>query len=448
MKFSISLAALLASGAWAVALSARAGEDQIPNGVIAVDIQHKREVGRLGKRDASNDIYGSYVIVFGVGTPTQQQSAIVDTGSSDLWINGPWSGQTPFYNPAKSTSYQYDSDGFYIAYGSGDASGYWISEDVNIAGSTLKNQQMGLVNNPSAGQAVFGIGMMTNEVANTQYNNVPQNLYVQNLIKANAYSIYLDNLETSTGRILFGGIDSSKYNGTLYSVPITDNVSFYVDVNEITVGGKTVTNNGKFSGLMDSGTTFCYLPSSIAKNVAQEFNAQFDPSTGLYFAQTNTSSKEFVFNFSGATIKVPASEMLVDASYIMQGSSPGPYVLGVVPSDEAPYIIGDTFLRSAYVVFDVSTMHIAIGQASYDANANISAITKGGIQGAVPAPGYNANQAVRTILTVAIPGSTGLGANDVEANKASSPSVAAASTASTSPSTFQWPWWWPFKTAN
>lgn len=94
--------------------------------------------------------------------------------------------------------------------------------------------------------------------------NVPQNLRNQGLIKHNAYSIFLPNYETATGGVLFGGIDEEKFNGGLSIVKLSNSSAFNVKVNNLTVGDQDI-KTGNLTALLDTGTTFCYFPSSMSE---------------------------------------------------------------------------------------------------------------------------------------------------------------------------------------
>lgn len=411
--------------------------EDIPS-VVSAEIRHTFQPGRLRKRDTSS-IYGSYTIVFGVGTPSQTQTAILDTGSSDLWVNGPWTGQSPNYNPFSSSTWKYNNSDFYIAYGSGDATGYWLRDTVTIAGQQVKNQSFGLVYGNGAGDPVFGVGFMANEASEEPYSNVPQSLYEQGLIKTPSFSVYLDNLEKGSGRILFGGVDSQKYTGQLYALPIADSTSFFLDLDQLAVGGTPFfAGNNPLEVLIDSGTTFCYFPPNLTEQIAAKFGATYDEKTELYFLDSNQfSNSDFEFNFSGVKITVPIKEMIVESSLVIQGNPPAKYVLGMMATQEQPYILGDTFLRSSYAVFDLHNKVIAMGQAKYTTNANISVITREGIPGIVSPPGYNPSDyqgGYKTYLTIGTSAQTTDTSKDVATSKQSTKS--------------SMPWWWPFGTGR
>ena len=82
---------------------------------------------------------------------------------------------------------------------------------------------------------------------------------------------------------------------------------------------------------------------------------------------------DFDFAFAGSTIRVPANEMIFDLKGIFAvptrrlPSLPFSSVCALgIQSGEAPYILGDTFLRSAYVVYDLKNNLIGIAQTNFD----------------------------------------------------------------------------------
>lgn len=368
-----------------LALEEYPSNSSTPKGSVEIGVKHERKPGNIGKR-ALDDIYGSYSIVFAVGSPKQAMQALLDTGSSDLWVNTPESGLSPSFNPDKSDSFKKNNTAFDIRYGSGSASGEWANDVVSISKTDVKGQSIGVVGQPEAGQAIFGIGLIENEsIDGNSYLNFPANMKSQGHIQYNAYSLYLDNLQASTGRVLFGGVDSGKYKGTLYTMPLIDEAAFYVANTDITVGGETMIDE-PVPTLLDSGTTFTYLPRKIAERIAGKLGATYHSGTGLYFLdEKNDNQPDFTFDFLGAKINVPSYEMVIDSYQIIDGNPPKKYVLGVVPTDEAPYILGDTFLRSAYVLYDLEKKEIAIAQASYSSSSNIQLI-QDSIPGTSPAP--------------------------------------------------------------
>lgn len=68
----------------------------------------------------------------------------------------------------------------------------------------------------------MGIGYDSNEsgtAPNGTYPSVMDNLVDQGIIARKAYSLYLNDLESNRGSVVFGGIDTTKYTGELVALP-------------------------------------------------------------------------------------------------------------------------------------------------------------------------------------------------------------------------------------
>jgi hypothetical protein len=212
-----------------------------------------------------------YYINITIGTPPQELAVLLDTGSSDLWVisavdtwdcAGPIGCDFGVYDQNESSTYALlASNGFSIAYGDDtQISGDFITDDVGFGREVVvKNQQMGLANLTYGSiVGVMGVGLDVNE-ANATFNGGPvystiiDELQSQGFINAKAYSLWLDDLESNTGSILFGGVDRSKYLGELIALPIQPDVysgnltSFTVSLTGISLV-ETSTNETIYSG--------------------------------------------------------------------------------------------------------------------------------------------------------------------------------------------------------
>ncbi|KAJ1304817.1 hypothetical protein OPQ81_005952 [Rhizoctonia solani] len=86
-----------------------------------------------------------------VGTPPQTYAVILDTGSSDMWLQSvdcaPCTGKK--IDPTASSTLQHSSSPFSLAYGIGSVKGVLVNDVVSIGSSsafTVRNQVWGLVN--------------------------------------------------------------------------------------------------------------------------------------------------------------------------------------------------------------------------------------------------------------------------------------------------------------
>jgi hypothetical protein len=152
-------------------------------------------------------------------------------------------------------------------------------------------------------------------------------------------------------------------------LPIIPNNGVYdmlqVDLSSLSLtdqsGTTTYTADG-FSEtvLLDSGTSVSKIPSDVFASLIQYFNLQAqsesDGSTE-YFVDCNIATSEgyIDFGFSGVTIQVPFSELALSV-----GS--GSCLFGLQPGDG---ILGDTFLRSAYVLYDLGNQQISLAQTVF-----------------------------------------------------------------------------------
>jgi hypothetical protein len=212
-----------------------------------------------------------YYINITIGTRPREFAVLLDTGSSDLWVisavdtwdcAGPIGCDFGVYDQNESSTYALlASNGFSIAYGDDtQISGDFITDDVGFGREVVvKNQQMGLANLTYGSiVGVMGVGLDVNE-ANATFNGGPvystiiDELQSQGFINAKAYSLWLDDLESNTGSILFGGVDRSKYLGELIALPIQPDVysgnltSFTVSLTGISLV-ETSTNETIYSG--------------------------------------------------------------------------------------------------------------------------------------------------------------------------------------------------------
>ena len=246
----------------------------------------------------------------------------------------------------------------------------------------------------------MGIGYPSLEVqsANTgaqSYSNIPQAMVEQGLIRSNAYSLWLDDLASSTGSILFGGVDTDKYHGSLSTLPIQPEQGVYLEM-IVTLTGVSVTQNGKNTSmtttefptgvLLDSGSTLSYLPASFSQNIYKTFNVQYSSKAQQAFCDCSLaqSTATIDFSFSGAVISVPLREMVLQGGADAQTSSGslgctfGIQAAPVSKNGASSFTLGDTFLRSAYVVYDIANNQISLAATNFNSvSTNVMEIGTG-----------------------------------------------------------------------
>lgn len=225
----------------------------------------------------------------------------------------------------------------------------------------------------------------------TSYPNLPIALVDAGLIVTPAYSLWLDDLEASTGSILFGGIDTKKFTGDMQSVKVYPNsnsgnvTSFtvaFTSLKATSSSGSDLLTPSDFAepAILDSGTTLTLLPDDIAQMLFEDLGAVNEEQLGVVVVPCtlgdNSGKLEFGFGgASGPVIAVPVSELVLPLT-LPNGRTPkfengdDACQLGIQPAGDLPILFGDTFLRSAYVVYDLANNMIGLAQTDFNATGS------------------------------------------------------------------------------
>ncbi|KAL4976204.1 aspartic peptidase domain-containing protein [Aspergillus desertorum] len=328
-----------------------------------------------------------------IGTPGQNLRLILDTGSSDLWCNAANStlcssqkdpcGISGTFDPSSSSSYSYVSSDFNITYADGTgAAGDYATDTVRIGGATIRGFQFGIGYTSSSAEGVLGIGYPSNEVQVARYGddaypNLPRFLMQNGLVQSSAYSLWLNDLEANTGSILFGGVDTEKYHGDLQTLPIQTVNGRYSELIIALTGISLDTESKKHAVssnalpaavLLDSGSSLSYLPDSIAEKIYDDLGVTYEPSTGAGYVPCSLAQHNInvTFTFSSPEITVGIDELTIDAGDLRFSSGERACIFGLVPAGDSTAVLGDTFLRSAYVVYDLTNNEISLAKTNFN----------------------------------------------------------------------------------
>jgi hypothetical protein len=233
---------------------------------------------------------------------------------------------------------------------------------------------------------------------NETYPNWPVRLYQEGAIESTAYSFYMDDFKATTGSLVFGGLDTAKYKGQMYTVPIQSFPGYgYVEfLVNATVAARDGSESEIFGGILDTGTSLTYLPPPIVQDLADQLGAQWNDTLQAYtFAEQPCRDDYLTYSFSGAKIRVKAEELTMPLQDLYSGATgDNTPIFTVFPNTQTMNItlLGDSFIRSAYVVYDLQNGQIGIAQSRWDSNwSNLVPITDAGIPFSRPAPGFSTN---------------------------------------------------------
>jgi Eukaryotic aspartyl protease len=192
--------------------------------------------------------------------------------------------------------------------------------------------------------------------------------------------------------ILFGGVDTARYTGNLVVLPLQPAPgsnfvrSFLVSMPAIKLVGDTGTvlysATTSEPALLDSGITTVVLPTAIFEGIVQGLGAQYT-SNGYTVPCSLVNSKTVIsFRLGSASGPIITSQI---SQFILQGNG-NTCLLAILPSQSGLIILGDPFLRAAYVVYNIDGNSVAIANTNFNpSGSNIVPITNANtIPGAVP----------------------------------------------------------------
>lgn len=192
------------------------------------------------------------------------------------------------------------------------------------------------------------------------------------------------------GSILFGGVDIKKYVGDMMTLNVTQAEDsgiydhFRIPLTSVEAtspsGSDTLTTEDyPVQVVLDSGTTLSSLPTDLVKQIWEEAGAEFSSvlKRPLIPCYRKESPGKFTFGFGGPDgpkVTVPMDELVLD---IKLGEPPAfpddsryegqdACLFGIQDFGRPPYILGGTFLRSAYVVFDIANNQVGMAQTAFN----------------------------------------------------------------------------------
>ncbi|KAL6871336.1 aspartic peptidase domain-containing protein [Trichoderma novae-zelandiae] len=419
-SFSAAFALLLAADyaeALATPIFPRA---ESGDGYLAIPVGTIPRPHKVGKRSAIDATLENmdffYAIQVGMGTPPQNVTVLVDTGSSELWVN-PDCSTAPSqqqadqcqnlgeYNPNRSRTPPVGPFGREeINYGDPTDESTQTSVDITYYADTLsfgsiqvKNQTFGVVR-ASQGQAQ-GIMGLAPDVRGGFPGDEPYSLLLntmaeQGVIASRVFALDLRHSDSETGAIIYGGLDRSKFIGSLEARPIVRGIKgeTRLAVNLTTLGltqGRSQSfrlSAADTNVMLDSGTTLSRMHAAAALPILEAMGAQ-DAGEGYFYVpcSTRTAGGSVDFGFGTKVVRVPFSDFILSGQDSSESDSC--FVGIVVTTDQQ--ILGDTVLRAGYFVFDWDNRQVHVAQAADCGSSDIVVAGRG--SDAVPSVQGNCN---------------------------------------------------------
>ncbi|KAB5555044.1 aspartic peptidase domain-containing protein [Coniochaeta sp. 2T2.1] len=360
--------------------------------------KRQNSVSALGQRTGT-----IYTINISLGTPGQSVPVQFDTGASEVWVNPVCAqasdqafclAQPRFTQSTTLVDLGVQGYNDIVRGPGGDGTGYvnfeYVADYVAIGSARITQQIFGVAYDsvrPSVG--ILGVGPEQSASGwDSAYPHILDSLATQGFINSRAFSMDLQGLGSTSGSVIFGGIDTKKYQGSLIKLPIVPaaqspdgNTRYYVRLDGISVNqpdGTVVSVYQKAAGglgqvvQIHSGYTLSSFSTIVFQKLVAAFpSAQAVEGDELYSVDCLDAGQggSLDFTFGDKVINVPYSD------FVWRDPRSGLCILGAF-ADDYISVLGDTFLRAAYVVFDWDNRNIHLAQSA-DCGSNLVAIGAG-----------------------------------------------------------------------
>mgnify|MGYP002715323967 CR=1 FL=1 len=295
-----------------------------------------------------------------IGTPPQQFSVILDTGSSNLWI--PSESCTSIacflhrrYDNTLSTTYKKNGSDFKIQYGSGSMKGFVSNDVVRIGDLEIKGQEFaeatsepGLAFAFGRFDGILGLGYDTisvNRIVPPFYQMVRQGL-----LDRAVFAFYLGDSPSNGGEATFGGVNPEHYEGRITYAPVRRRGYWEVSLDKVGFADEELElqNTG---AAIDTGTSLIAMPTDVAEILNKEIGAE-RTWMGQYVLDCDKVAQlpPLTFYFDNKPYTLNGTDYVLN----LQGTCVSAFMgIDIAPPVGPLWIIGDAFLRRYYTVYDL-----------------------------------------------------------------------------------------------
>ncbi|KAJ5861647.1 Peptidase A1 [Penicillium soppii] len=305
-----------------------------------------------------NFLNAQYFSEIQIGTPPQTFKVVLDTGSSNLWVPSQQCSSIACflhskYDSSASSTYEKNGTEFEIRYGSGSLSGFVSKDTLQIGDLKVKGQDFAEATNEPGLAFAFG-----------RFDDGPPfyNMINQKSVDEPVFAFYLGdaNKDGDSSEATFGGIDKSHYTGELIKIPLRRKAYWEVDLDSIALGDNVaeLENTGV---ILDTGTSLIALPSTMAELLNKEIGAT-KSWNGQYTVDcaTRDSLPDLTFTLAGHPFTIGPYDYVLE----VQGSCISSFMGMDFPEPVGPLaILGDSFLRRWYSVYDVGNNAVGLAKA-------------------------------------------------------------------------------------
>jgi len=335
------------------------------------------DANSLGLDIVANDV--GYLATIQMGTPPQDYSILMDSGSADLWVGaencqslgGGGCGNHVFLGPKSSSSFVDTNAPFNVSYGTGSVGGDIIKDNIVVAGLSLPAHTFGVATVESVDFSSDAVpfdglmGLAQSTLSQQQTSTPVESLATNGLITEAITSYKISRLADgkNDGEITFGGLDASKFDPkTLTTLANVSPTGFWeANMDAVTVDGTDTGLQGR-NAILDTGTTLIIAPAADALAVHNAIpGAKSDGQGG--FTVPCTTSASVALTFGGASFAIDPRDIAI--APLDPNNPTGDCVSGISSGaigGATTWLVGDVFLKNAYFSTDVGKNQLQLAQ--------------------------------------------------------------------------------------
>lgn len=312
-----------------------------------------------------------YSTIIGFGTPVQQLSLTLDTGSSYTWVpstNCYCHESLNSFDDKASSTYRNLSQEVTLRYGIGAVKGYFSKDTLTLGDLKAQNQTFVLTTfdtdlDSLASDGLLGLGFK--ELS----DNTPtfiDTLKSQNQISSSIFSFYINNKDNSYTDSVFtiGEYGLQKYGtGVSMKIDVIEGYGFWLSyLDSFYVGGKKL--NRKMSiAIIDLGSSLISAPQTMYKKYSREIMANNKKCMDIGFIVCDCSFGDYR-NFPDLVYTMNGVDFVIHAENYIYYENGYCYLLLEGNGLDEYWILGQPFFREYYTVFDMENKQITASPAN------------------------------------------------------------------------------------
>ena len=252
-----------------------------------------------------------------------------------------------------------------MTYGSGSAVGYVSKETVTLGDLVIHEQLFAeIVLTPALAfylgkfDGLLGLGWP--ELAVNKITPPIQNAIAQGALKNGIFSFFLPNQDGAKGELLFGDVNSAKFEGEIVWTPVTSKTYWEVTIDSFSANGEALSSTAR--AIVDSGTSLIAGPSAEVKAFTQKIGAKqaslLAPNQFILDCNAVKNLPEIQIVLSANKLTLTGEEYVIDAN--------GQCLLEMTGLDVSRgplWILGDVLMRKYYTVFDIDNVRVGFAKA-------------------------------------------------------------------------------------